>query len=124
MRVAEVMHGDVITVEPDATFADAAKVLRDAEVSAVIVRNDQGVAAGIVTERDYVDLVAHGQDPSAVRVVDRMSTELVTCHSTTDIGIATRMMAERKIRHLPVVDDGNLVGIISIRDTVGRHPAL
>jgi CBS domain-containing protein len=123
MRVAEVMQRDVIMVEPSVTFADAAKTLREHHISAVLIRGDLG-PAGIVTERDYVDLVAHGEDPSSIRVGERMTQDLVTCHSTTDIGVASRMMSQRKIRHLPVVDDGQLVGIISIRDTVGGHPAL
>ena len=72
--------------------------------------------AGIVTERDLVNLVAEGLDPQAAKVADRMSTNLDTVEPRTDIAEAAEHMARLRIRHLPVLDKGTLVGIISIRD--------
>jgi CBS domain-containing protein len=115
MQVSDIMHGDVVTVDAEATFADAAKVLRERRISSVIVKSDEG-AAGIVTERDFVNLVADGHDPAKVRIGERMTRELATVESKTDIAEAAGVMAERGVRHLPVVDRGKLVGIISIRD--------
>ncbi|MDP8955991.1 MAG: CBS domain-containing protein [Actinomycetota bacterium] len=115
MQVSDVMSRNVVTVTADETFAEAAKVLREHKISSVIVQGESG-PDGIVTERDVVNLVAEGHDPSSVRVGDRMTKELATVESKSDIAEAAKVMAERRIRHLPVVDRSELVGIISIRD--------
>ena len=123
MRVKDIMHREVVTVGEDQTCADAAKLLREHHISALIVNSPVG-PAGIITERDLVNLVADTQDPASVSVGERMTTNLITVPSNADVADAARIMAERQIRHLPVVDQGKLVGIISIRDPVVRHPAL
>jgi CBS domain-containing protein/uncharacterized membrane protein len=123
MRVADFMRRDVVTVDPGMTFADAAKIMRHQKISAVVIKHADA-PAGIVTERDCVTLIADGKDPAVVTLQTRMTTDLVTCAPETDIGEATRMMADHEIRHLPVVDNGRLVGIVSMRDAAGRHPAL
>jgi CBS domain-containing protein len=114
MQVADIMHRDVVTVKERDTFAAAAKVLREHGISSVVVRGERG-PSGIVTERDFVALLADGLDP-ATTVGERMSRDLATVGPKTDIADAARVMAERGIRHLPVVDRGRLAGIISIRD--------
>jgi hypothetical protein len=115
------MHRDMVTIGVDETYVGAARLLREHGISAVIVTGQSG-PAGIVTDRDYVDLVADGQDPASVRLGDRMSTNLVTVESGADVRQATQLMAEHHIRHLPVVDAGTLVGMMSIRDPVAKHP--
>lgn len=115
MHVGDIMQRDVVTVGAEDTFAQAAKVLREHGISSVVVRG-KGVPSGIVTERDFVSLVAEGLDPATTSVGDRMSTDLATVQSRDDIADAARIMAERGVRHLPVVDRRKLVGIISIRD--------
>ncbi len=115
MQVSDIMSRNVVTVAPDETFADAAKVLHQHKISSVIVQGESG-ASGIVTERDFVNVVAEGLDPYSVKVGDRMTKDLATVESKDDIAQAAKVMAERRIRHLPVVDRGNLVGIVSIRD--------
>ena len=115
MQVSDIMSRNVVTVSADETFADAAKILHEHKISSVIVQGEGG-AGGIVTERDFVNLVSEGQDPYSVKVGDRMTKDLATVESKSDIAEAGKMMAERRIRHLPVVDKGELVGIISIRD--------
>jgi CBS domain-containing protein len=97
------------------TLSEAAKVLRDHRISAVVVKEGRG-PSGIVTERDFVFLVAEGLDPARTKVAERMSTDLATVQPKADIGEAAKVMAERGIRHLPVVEKGKLAGIISIRD--------
>lgn len=123
VRVAEVMHREVVTVPPETTCAKAAQTLRECGISSVIVSVGGG-PLGILTERDFVTLVAAGLDPATVPVSERMSTELVTIAPSADLAEAAQLMAERGVRHLPVVDRGRLVGIVSIRDPVSRHPAL
>jgi CBS domain-containing protein len=115
MQVGDIMQRDVVTVGAGDTFTEAAKVLRDHRISSVVVKGDEG-PAGIVTERDFVSLLADGLDPATTNVGQRMSRDLATVKPKTDIAEAARTMAERGIRHLPVVDRGKMVGIISIRD--------
>ena len=115
MQVGDMMHRDVVTVGSDDTFADVARVLHEHHISSVVVKDD-GAAGGIVTERDFVNLVAEGLDPRTVKVGERMSRDLATVEPKTDIADAAALMAERRIRHLPVLEKGKLTGIISIRD--------
>jgi CBS domain-containing protein len=115
MQVGDLMKSDVKTTTPDQTFAHVAKLLHDNAISSVVVM-DGDTLAGIVTERDLVNLVADGKDPQATRVGERMSTDLDTVEPRTDIAEAAEHMARLRIRHLPVVDKDGLAGIISIRD--------
>jgi CBS domain-containing protein len=115
MQVRDIMHTDVKTTAPTDTFDHVATVLRENGISSVVVVED-GRLAGIVTERDLVNLVADGGDPRTTKVADRMSKDLDTVDPKTDIAEAADHMARLKIRHLPVLQDGELAGIISIRD--------
>jgi len=115
MRVGDIMTADVKTVSPSDTFAEAARVLASNRISSVVVKDGDHVA-GIITERDVVRAVAEGVDPATVSVGDRMTKELATVDRKTDVSDAARLMAERRIRHLPVVDKGSLSGMVSIRD--------
>ena len=115
MQVRDIMHTDVKTTSPQDTFEQVATVLREHGISSVIVM-DEGRLAGIVTERDLVNLVAEGGDPRTTKVADHMTTDLDTVDPKTDIAEAADHMARLKIRHLPVVQEGELAGIISIRD--------
>jgi CBS domain-containing protein len=115
MQVRDIMHTDVKTTEPTDTFDQVAHMLREHGISSVVVLQD-GKLAGIVTERDLVNLVADGGDPRTTKVADRMSKDLDTVDPKTDIAEAADHMARLKIRHLPVLQDGALAGIISIRD--------
>jgi CBS domain-containing protein len=115
MQVSDIMHRDVVTVSTEDTFAHAAGILKEHHISSVVVL-DGDRPVGIVTERDVVNVVAEGSDPASVRVGQRMTTDLATADPKTDIADAARLMAQRRIRHLPVLDHGGLVGIISIRD--------
>ena len=115
MRVGEIMKTNVKTTLPGDTFAHVAKLLHDNGISSVVVL-DGATLAGIVTERDLVNVVASGLDPKAVTVGERMTRDLDTVGPKTDVAEAAEHMARLQIRHLPVVYRGELVGIISIRD--------
>ena len=116
MQVGEIMHTDVKTAAADATFADVAKTMRSNGISSVVVLDGKKLT-GIVTERDIVNLVAAGGDPHSVRVAHGMTRrDIETVSPKTDIAEAADHMVVRNIRHLPVVDRGRVVGIISIRD--------
>ena len=117
MFVADIMRTDVKVAEADDTFADVAKSMRSNGISSIVVLEPGGKLAGIVTERDIVNLVAAGGDPHSVQVVHGMTRRhLETCSPKTDIGEAADKMVSLNIRHLPVVDRGRVVGIVSIRD--------
>lgn len=118
MRVADIMTREVQTTSGDRTFEEAARTLRDHRISSVVVL-DGDAPVGIVTERDIVALVAEGGDARAATLSDRMSRDLVTISSRSDVTDAARLMEERGIRHLPVVDRNRLIGIVSIRDLTG-----
>jgi CBS domain-containing protein len=115
MHVKDIMHADVKTTTAAGSFADVAAVLHDNAISSVVVMDGERLA-GIVTERDLVNLVADGGDPRSTKVSERMTKDLHTVTPRTDIAEAAEHMARLKIRHLPVVEDDKLVGIISIRD--------
>ena len=115
MQVGDIMTTDVKTAGADDTFTAVAKILHDNRISSVIVLDGDKIA-GIVTERDVVNLVADELDPGSLPVKVRMTRQLATVESRTDITEAAQLMAELRIRHLPVVDKGSLVGVISIRD--------
>ncbi|HEY1332460.1 MAG TPA: CBS domain-containing protein [Actinomycetota bacterium] len=115
MQAGDIMHRDVKTVSADVTFTEAATTMHEYKISSVLVVDGER-PVGIVTERDVVNLVADGLDPAATRVGDRMTTDLATVDRRADLAEAARLMGERRIRHLPVVDRGALAGIISIRD--------
>ena len=115
MQVGDIMTRDVKTASSGDTFADVARILHDNRISSVIVMDGDRIA-GIVTERDLVNVVADGLDPREQAVGDRLTRDLATIEPRTDIADAASVMAERGIRHLPVVDRGELAGIVSIRD--------
>jgi CBS domain-containing protein len=115
MQVKDIMIGDVRTVTPQETFQHVATLLHDNAISSVVVMDGDRLA-GIVTERDLVNLVADGKDPRTTTVTERMTTNVDTVGPRTDIAEAAEHMARLRIRHLPIVDEGRLVGIISIRD--------
>jgi CBS domain-containing protein len=115
MQVRDIMHIDVKVASPEDTFEEVARVLHEHGISSVAVM-DGATLAGIVTERDLVNLVSDGGDPKTTKVGERMTRELDTVGPKADIAEAADHMARLKIRHLPVLEQGELVGIISIRD--------
>lgn len=117
MLVADIMRTDVKLAEAEDTFADVAKTMRSNGISSVVVLDKSGKLAGILTERDIVNLVAAGGDPHAVKVVHGMTRRhLETIGPKADIAEAADKMVSLNIRHLPVLDRGKVVGIVSIRD--------
>jgi CBS domain-containing protein len=110
----------VVTIRSDVSLADAAGTLRDQGIGALIVSNDGRHITGIVSERDLVRALAnHGASALGRPVSSAMSTDVVTCRASDSVESLMRSMTDRRIRHLPVVDDdGVLGGVISIGDVV------
>lgn len=116
MLVGEIMHSDVKTASTSDSFADVARTMRTHGISSVVVLDGQKLQ-GIVTERDIVTLVAEGGDPNTTTVEGGMTRlDLITVDPKTELSQAAELMVSNNIRHLPIVDGGNVVGIVSIRD--------
>lgn len=122
--VLEVMTQDPVTVGPDATVADAARVMRQKGIGSVIVVED-GRPSGILTERDIVTKVAAENKQSAnVRVKEIMTSPVISVHPHEEVAEAAKLMAKKGIRRLPVVKDGRLIGMITENDILRIWPSL
>ena len=109
----------VSTVPPEATVRDALATLAEANVGALLVSPDGSALAGIISERDIVRrLAADGPGLLDQPVSALMQSEVHTCTGSDNVDQLMHLMSEHRIRHLPVVADGALVGIISIGDVV------
>ena len=108
----------VATVPPDATVADAVAALAEHNVGALVVSSDGRTVEGIISERDIVRGLASGAEVLQRRVRDLMETDVSTCHGRSDIEELMATMTAGRFRHLPVVTDSSLSGIISIGDVV------
>ena len=122
-RVGEVMTVAPMTIAAQNSVADAARIMREGDVGAVIALDDGGVA-GIVTDRGIaVRAVAEGRDPGATRVAEILTPGPATIRSDQTVEEAIELMRERDVRRLPVVEDGQPVGIVSLGDlAVERDP--
>src|SRR6186997_2486388 len=105
-------------IAPDASVFDAIKLMAEKGIGALIVQ-DQERLAGIVSERDYArKVILHGRSSHDTRVSEIMSVKVITVASLQTVDDCMALMTERRIRHLPVVDDGKLMGMLSIGDLV------
>ncbi|TLZ44154.1 MAG: CBS domain-containing protein [Methanobacteriota archaeon] len=122
--VVEIMTSTPITTTADATIAAAAKVMREMDIGSLVVL-DSDRPTGIVTERDIVTKVAAAdQKPSQVHVKDIMTSPLVAVNPHEEVVEAAKLMSQRKIRRLPVVQDGKLIGMVTENDILRIWPTL
>ncbi len=117
MKVSEVMTPAAVTDRADDTLAEAARKMWQQQTGSLVV-TDGDELLGIITERDILKAVATGV-PLDTRVSDVMTKEVATAHPGMSLREAPAIMTEKWIRHLPVVDRGSLVGIMSQRDLAG-----
>jgi CBS domain-containing protein len=110
---------EVMTLPPDATVAEACYLLHRRRIGAAPVAGADGGLAGIFSERDVVaGLAAHGSGVANLKVADLMTREVRHCSPEDEIGDIMAIMTERRVRHLPVLEEGRLGGIVSIGDVV------
>jgi CBS domain-containing protein len=110
-------------VGPESTVADAARLMRDHRVGAVLISED-GRLSGILSERDVTyRAVAAGLDPNTTAVSEVMTRNVITAGPETRAVNGLQQMAEHQIRHLPVVDGGSVIGIVSLRDFLAEELA-
>ena len=116
--IADVMSLRVVSVRPDESVQVAIARMLEENVGSVAVCQGPELV-GIFTERDVLNLAGHGGSPGELKVGDVMTRAPVTISPDDDALAAARLMGERRIRHLPVVQDGNVLGIVGIRDVLG-----
>ncbi len=122
IRISQILKDKgnrVVTIEPDATIAEVVDVLQRERIGAIVVMQEKEELVGIISERDVAHgLAEHGAELLAKRVADLMTREVVTCTPESSVQEIMKQMTVRRFRHLPVVKDGALVGVISIGDVV------
>jgi CBS domain-containing protein len=112
-------RGDVVTIEPTADLAAAVKILADNRIGAVIITGPDNRVAGILSERDIVrSLAERGPSVLSEQVGQVMTRKVVTCGEAETVGDIMGRMTAGKFRHVPVVESGRLVGVVSIGDVV------
>jgi CBS domain-containing protein len=123
MRISDVLRSkgsNVVTVDPDCTVLDVVRTLVDHNIGAVVVMEDDR-PVGIVSERDILKLTARVPDQLAgVRARSLMTIDLVTSTLDDDLDRVMHLMTNHRVRHLPILSDGRLVGIVSIGDVVNK----
>src|SRR3954464_11002888 len=123
MKVSEVMTTEVESVQMNSTLEEVASIMKVENVGAVPVVDEDDDLVGIITDRDIVvRCIADGKDPAETNVEEVLSHELETIEPDVDVEEAARLMAEKQIRRLPVCEDGELVGMLSIGDLAVKTP--
>jgi CBS domain-containing protein len=122
MKVREIMTTDPATASMDTSLEEVARMMREEDVGALPVLDDDGGLFGIVTDRDIVvRCVAEGKQPGETTVEDVLTEDLHTVNPDDDVEQAARLMSQKQIRRLPVVEEGELVGMISLGDIAAKQ---
>ncbi|MEA2483899.1 MAG: hypothetical protein QOC55_1846 [Thermoleophilaceae bacterium] len=118
MQVRNAMTDAILAVGPGHTLRDAAKAMTQKQVGAAVVNDPEQPGPGIITERDILQSIGAGEDPDTECVADHLSANLTFASPDWSLERAAEAMVKGGFRHLVVVDDGETVGILSIRDIV------
>jgi len=110
---------EIISIKADSSLAEAARTLDQKKIGAVVALEDGGAIIGVLSERDIVRQVArNGEVALNMTVGDAMTRDVITIESTTNVDVAMQLMTDRRVRHLPVLRNERLVGVVSIGDLV------
>jgi CBS domain-containing protein len=122
MKIADILRrkgSDLVTIRPYASIEMAAGVMTAKGIGALIVLDDSGHLAGIISERDIVHGFArHKGQMDRSRVADLMIREVITCRPDDSVKHIMAVISDRRVRHVPVMDNGKLAGIVSIGDVL------
>ena len=125
MHVAAVIKrkgSDVVTITSDRTTAEAVTILAEHRIGAILVVDGNGAIDGIISERNIVTALSrNGADVLRQKVSELMTRDVRSCSCHDTIADVMNVMTQDRIRHLPVIDDGKLVGMISIGDVVKQR---
>lgn len=109
----------VLSISADASVFDAIKMMADESVGSLVVLDENDGLVGIVTERDYArKVIVKGRSSRDTRVADIMTADVLTTSCDRTVNSCMEIMTERKLRHLPVVEDGRVIAMVSIGDLV------
>ncbi|MAG07918.1 hypothetical protein CMO89_00425 [Candidatus Woesearchaeota archaeon] len=123
-KVCDAMTEKVIYVRPTESLETCAKIMKDNDVGALIIKEEEKVS-GIMTEKDIVrKMVAEGLNPLKKQIKDIMETNITSISPEKDIFEALILMRDTDVRHLPVMDDNRLVGILTLNDILKIEPQL
>jgi len=121
-KVGDIMTRDVITIEIGKTVREAVEIMNEKEIGCIVVTKNEA-PIGIVTERDVLKkIVVEGRDPQKTRVEEIMSSPLITGSPNMTLEDAARLLVLKRIKKLPIVDKGKLVGIVTLFDIVRWEP--
>ena len=120
MEIGEAMSDELVTVTPQRTLKEAAKFMADKNCGSVVVIDPEQPGPGIFTERDLLRAIAAGEDPNSEVVADHLTAHGTYAEPSWPFEKAAQAMIDGGFRHLVVVDGGEAVGIISMRDIVRR----
>jgi signal-transduction protein with cAMP-binding, CBS, and nucleotidyltransferase domain len=118
MEVRDGMSSVVLTLGPGHTLREAARRMTEKGVGAAVVIDDEAPGPRVVSERDILNSIGRGEDPDAERVGEHMSDTVISAAPDWSLERAAVEMSHRHIRHLVVVDNGELIGVLSMRDIV------
>jgi len=118
MEVREGMSKVVLTIGPGHTMREAARLMTEKSVGAGVVIDEEYPGPRVISERDILNSLGRGEDPDSERVGDHMSDTLICAAPDWSLERAAMEMSKRHIRHLVVVESGELVGVLSMRDIV------
>lgn len=125
MLVKEVMHRSVKTVRPEDTVRDAAKIMNQYRIGSLVVVSGTGEVVGILTERDILtNVVAVGKVADEVKISEIMTPNIITITPDKTLEEAANIMTENKIKKLPVVHEGRLIGIVTATDLMAYEKDL
>ena len=127
MNIAQLLQAKgraVTTARPDAKLLDIVTSLASKRIGAIVIVGEKGELAGIISERDVIHALAKSSETVLEDSVSKhMTREVVTCQESTTIDEMMELMTQGRFRHVPVIEDGALIGIISIGDVVKNHIA-
>ena len=122
MHVADILKtkgGEVFSIGPGESVAATTRLLNAKNIGAAVVRDPHGAVIGIISERDIIrNIAANGERALEMLVRDVMTSDVISCKATDTISEVMKVMTVNRFRHLPVIEDGELKGIVSIGDVV------
>ncbi len=116
LQIKDIMTSEIVYVGPSTTVEQVAQLMQKHNVGSIPVVDDTGIK-GIVTDRDIVVRnIAHGTDPKTIKASDVMSSQVTMANPHMDIADASRLMAEKQVRRLPVVENNQIIGMVALGD--------
>lgn len=120
-ELVERKENNLVSVKPDDDIRHAAATMIEQSVSALVVRSDEGYLAGILTERDVARFFAATEQGAGAAVSEAMTGDVITCTPDHDVSEIVEIMSDSNIRHVPVLANGDVQAVITIRDIVRYH---